>query len=220
MQRWRLPGRYAIKLATRDMEVDVSRKWLGLLAAGCIAGASLAQDNDGAFGGFKHDRTQPIDITADFLEVRQAEQLAIFTGNVIAGQDTLRLTADRVEVTFDEDAEGNDETGAIKNLKAKGNVFLNNGAETAEGNSAEYDVESGIVTMVGDVVLTQGESGGTGESLEINLNTGVAKMKGRVSLSFQRNSAPAAAAKPKCTKEQEAAAKAAGLKCVPLESTN
>jgi len=189
----------------------VSRKWLGLLAAGGIAGASLAQDNSGAFGGFKHDRTQPIDITADSLEVRQAEQLAIFTGKVIAGQDTLRLTADRVEVIFDEEAEGNDETGSIKNLKANGNVFLSNGAETAEGAKAEYNVETGIVKMAGDVVLTQGQSGGTGQSLVIDLNTGVAKLDGssggRVSLSFVRTNAP----EPKCTQKQRDAAREFGL---------
>lgn len=194
------------------------RTLLGILAAGLIAGSALAQDNQGAFGGFKHDRTKPIDITADSLEVRQADQLAIFTGSVIAGQDTLRLTADQVEVIFDEEAEGNDETGAIKNLKAKGNVFLSNGAETAEGSRAEYDVETGIVRMAGNVVLTQGQSGGTGQSLVIDLNTGVARLEGsgktRVSLSFVRTNAP----KPKCTQKQRDAAREFGLvnyDCVP-----
>ena len=55
---------------------------------------------------FKHDRSAPIEITAEALEVRQADQLAVFTGDVIAGQGTLRLTADEMDVwhsawTFD-----------------------------------------------------------------------------------------------------------------------
>ena len=197
---------------------------LGLLFAGTLAGLTHAAEEKGPFGGFKHDRDQPIDITANALEVRQAEQLAIFTGEVIAGQDTLRLTADRVEVVFDENAESDSETGAIKNLEAKGNVFLSNGAETAEGAWAKYDVENGIVKMGGSVILTQGGNAGSCQSLVINLNTGVAKMEGsgteRVSLSLVPRNTSGGAKAPQCTEEQRIAVEKLGSKCIPLERTN
>lgn len=162
------------------------KKFLAIGAAIlAVAGPVLAQDNP--FGGFKHDSSEPIEITADSLEVRQAESIAIFSGSVVAGQGTLRMTADQMRVAFDPDQE-NPETGAITNVKASGNVFLTNGAETAQGAEAEYDVSSGLVTMSTDVVLTQGENAVSGQTLRIDLNTGVARMVGRVKSVFTRQS--------------------------------
>ncbi|MEL6476348.1 MAG: lipopolysaccharide transport periplasmic protein LptA [Pseudomonadota bacterium] len=152
------------------------------LALLCLSSAASAQEK-GPFGGFKHDSSAPIEITADSLEVRQADQVAIFEGNVIAGQGTLRLTASRVEVYYDQEAEGG-ETGAIQRLDASGNVFLSNGSETARGAEGTYDVAEGKVSMAGDVVLTQGENAVSGKQLEIDLNTGVGRIVGRVGASF------------------------------------
>lgn len=145
------------------------------LALALSAPLAVAQDNS-PFGGFKHDNTQPIEITSDALEVQQANNLAIFTGEVIAGQGTLRLTADRVEVFYDRgDTTG--ETGAIKRLRAEGNVLLSNGAETARGSWGEYDVVAGLMRMGGDVILTQGDNAINGQSLLINLNDGTGRVE-------------------------------------------
>lgn len=168
----------------------MGKVWVGLALAAALAVPAFAQDAKGPFGGFKHDRNAPVEIASDLLEVRQEEQIAIFTGNVIAGQGTLRLTANNMVVKFDENSENESETGAIQNVKAKGNVFLSNGAETAQGEAAEYNLVTGIMTMQGNVVLTQGKNVGSGNALEINLNTGVAKLRGakgtgRVKLSLQ-----------------------------------
>lgn len=156
---------------------------LVVFLVGAVALPAAAQSPTGPFGGFKHDRSAPIEITSDALEVRQAEQLAIFSGEVVAGQGTLRLTADRVEVTYDEQAEGSD-TGAIRNLLADGNVFISNGAETAQGQQARYDVESGMITMTGDVVLTQGDNVISGQRLTIDLDEGQGRVEGRVKSIF------------------------------------
>ena len=156
---------------------------LAVFLVGASALPLAAQSPSGPFGGFKHDRSAPIEITSDALEVRQADQLAIFSGDVVAGQGTLRLTADHVEVSYDEQAEGSD-TGAIRNLQAEGNVFISNGAETAQGQQARYDVESGMITMTGDVVLTQGENVISGQRLTINLNEGQGRVEGRVKSIF------------------------------------
>lgn len=160
-----------------------------LLLVAVLAGpaTALAQDGEkGPFGGFKHDRDAPIEIKSDALEVRQEEQVAIFTGNVVAGQGTLRLTADRMDVKFDQEAEGGDDgAGAIQNVKANGNVFLSNGSETAQGEQAEYDLTTGMVRMTGNVVLTQGEKNVlSGKTLVIDLNRGVARMEGRPTVIF------------------------------------
>lgn len=159
---------------------------LTLLMTVSLATPLAAQDN-GPFGGFKHDSSEPIEITSESLEVRQSDQVAIFVGDVKAGQGTLRLTASRVEVYYDQEAQGGS-TGAIKRLEAEGNVFLSNGAETARGARAVYDVASGIVTMFGDVLLTQGANGLSGDRLNIDLNTGVGKVEGNVKTTFRPSS--------------------------------
>ena len=152
---------------------------LVLCAALLGAAPALAQPS-GPFGGFKHDSDAPIEITSDSLEVRQGEQIAIFTGSVVAGQGTLRLTADTVTVRYDADTVGGETgTGAIRSMRAEGNVFLSNGAETAEGAWAEYDVAGGMMRMGGQVVLTQGENAIAGDSLVINMAEGTGRIEGR-----------------------------------------
>lgn len=165
-------------------------RWIVRLAmlAGLSAGIAFAQ-TEGPFGSFKHDSALPIEIAADSLEVRQAESRAIFTGEVIASQGTLRLTADNVVVNYSAGGSGDSETGAITSLRAEGEVFISNGAETAKGAWAEYDVAGGTIRMGGGVVLTQGGNAITSETLFIDLNAGVGRVEGsgggRVTTVFQ-----------------------------------
>lgn len=204
------------------------RRLLGsFILAGALVCPALAQENS-PFGGFKHDRNEPVEITSDELEVRQAEEVAIFKGNVVAGQGTLRLTAREMIVSFDQDKQDSDsETGAITKVEAKGDVFLSNGAETAQGAFAEYNLETGMVKMTGDVVLTQGGNAGKGQSLTINLNTGVARFAGRPKLVLRPGSAkpepkpaPCEDAALAATARQLGVAERYELVCVRKSSTN
>ena len=148
-----------------------------LVAVGLIAAwPASAQQAGNPFGGFQHDNTQPIEITADALEVREAESRAIFTGDVVAGQGTLRLTADVVSVWYRRG--GNGGGGQIDRLRAEGDVFLSSGSETATGDWADYAVIEGIVTMGGGVTLAQGDNAIRGERLTIDLNSGVGRIEG------------------------------------------
>lgn len=150
----------------------------GAVAVAIVAGsAALAQDTASPFGSFRHDSTQPIEITADALEVRDAESRAIFSGSVVAGQGTLRLSADTLSVWY-ADGEGGDGTGEISRLRADGDVFLSSGAETARGAWADYAVVDGLVTMGGGVTLTQGDNAIRGDRLTVDLNSGVGRVEG------------------------------------------
>ena len=153
---------------------------LGLWAA-LGAGAALSQA-DNPFGGFRHDSTAPIEITADALEVRQAESRAIFTGDVVAGQGDLRLAAQSLSVWYvardGADPAAAEGGGDIDRLRAEGSVFLSSGAETARGEWADYDVSTGMVTMGGGVVLAQGDNAIRGERLVVDLNRGVGRVEG------------------------------------------
>ena len=143
---------------------------IGLLAAASVIGAP-------AFGQLKlgsgHDANQPIEITADSLEVLQEEQLAIFRGTVDAVQGGLDLRAD-VLVVECRTREGNQ--NAISLIEAGGNVFVSSPTEMAQGDRAIYDVDAQSVELYGSVVLTQGENVIRGDHLVLNLATGQSKM--------------------------------------------
>jgi len=153
------------------------------LVAALSIGAAYAQGASVAFGGLKHDASQPVEITADELSVDQATGSAVFAGNVVAGQGEMRLSAARVQVQYA--TENGQATGRIDQLIATGNVTLVNGAEAAEAAKAVYTVSAGEIVMTGDVILTQGVNALSGEKLTVDLNTGSGRMEGRVKTIFQ-----------------------------------
>lgn len=146
-----------------------------IVTAAMIMGMAGPASAQSPFGGFKHDETQPIEIAADSLEVREADSVAFFRGEVVAGQGTLRLTAAELEVDYG-DSDG--ATGQIRRLQARGAVFIANGAETASGEWADYDVAGGLIKMGGAVTLTQGGNVVKGATLTIDLNTGQGRVDG------------------------------------------
>ncbi|MFO1208274.1 MAG: LptA/OstA family protein [Amaricoccus sp.] len=188
---------------------------LAILAA-AVPILALAQGTQVPFGGLHHDASQPVEITADRLDVDQAAGSAVFTGTVKVGQGTLRLAADRVDVFYDQtpsapagkdkpatQATGTPEsnekpaapagpaTGRIKRLIATGNVALSNGSEAAEAKHAVYEVAAGTIAMDGDVLLTQGQNALSGATLLIDLNKGTGQIEGRVKTVFVPSTTPA-----------------------------
>ena len=143
--------------------------------AACVALSGAFADSNSPFGGFRHDETQPIEIAADSLEVREGDGIVIFTGAVDAGQGTLRLTSNKLTVTYGDGGAG---SGEINKMRAEGSVFIANGAETASGNWAEYNVAGGVITMGGNVTLTQGGNVVKGGTLKIDLNSGQGSVDG------------------------------------------
>ncbi|SLN30131.1 Lipopolysaccharide export system protein LptA precursor [Roseovarius albus] len=140
------------------------------------AGAVWAQSGQVAFGSEPHDNEQPVEVTSDNLDVDQTAGTAVFTGDVVVIQGEMRLSAPRVLVVYNEDRSG------IKRLEATGGgVILVNGPDVAEGNRADYDVETGLMDMHGNVILVQ-EGGNTitGDKLHVDTLAGTAKVDGRV----------------------------------------
>lgn len=138
------------------------------------AGASAAQDTRVAFGTAPADPSLPVEVTADSLDVNQADGSAEFSGDVLVIQGEMRMTADRVFVVYDRDA------GRIARLEATGGVVLVNGPDAAQSDRAEYTIDSGEIEMTGNVLLTQGPSTLNSQRMTVNLATGTAQMAGRV----------------------------------------
>ncbi|OUS05758.1 hypothetical protein A9Q96_11210 [Rhodobacterales bacterium 52_120_T64] len=145
--------------------------------------AVLAQGAQIPFAGLAIGANSTVEIAADSLSIDQESGKAIFAGNVVAGIENMRLSADTVEVVYVAGTEGG--TGAISGLIAKGNVVFSNGEEAGEGDFADLDLESGEIVMTGNVILTQGANALSGQSLRIDLNTGTALIEGRVQTIFQ-----------------------------------
>lgn len=154
-----------------------------VLATLVVPGLALGQGAQVAFGGLKHDSSLPVEVTADSLQVNQADGSAVFTGNVVIGQGDMRLTAARVEVEYA--AEGADAAGRISTMRASGRVTVVTGADAAEGNEALYTIDTGTIVMTGDVILTQGQNALSGQRLVVNLEDGTGVMEGRVKTIFQ-----------------------------------
>ncbi|MFN4157210.1 MAG: lipopolysaccharide transport periplasmic protein LptA [Gemmobacter sp.] len=142
------------------------------------AAAALSQGAAIEFGGMKQDRTLPVEVSADSLTVNQTNGSAVFSGNVIAIQGELRLTAAQVSLIY---VEGG---GDIDTLTATGGVTLVNATEAAEAREAVYTLRTGSVVMTGNVLLTQGQNAISGQKLVIDLNTGTGVMEGRVQTVF------------------------------------
>ncbi|KDB02590.1 hypothetical protein U879_16325 [Defluviimonas sp. 20V17] len=153
--------------------------------------AAIAQGTQVPLGGFKTDPSAPIQVTADKLQVNQADGTALFSGNVIVGQGKMRLSADKVHVTYAKPVDG--QKGKIQTLEATGGVTLvTSPTEAAQAKTAVYTLQSGTVVMTGSVLLTQGQNVLSGQKLVVNLPSGMGTMEGRVTTTLQPNAAPKA----------------------------
>jgi len=144
-----------------------------------LPAAALAQTNID-LGGIRADPSQPVEVTADSLSVDQNSRRAVFSGNVVIGQGDLRIGAGAVEVIY------NEETGQIGRLIATEGVTFVTATEAAEARSADYDLNSGILSLSGDVLLTQGASALSADAMTVNLRAGTATIEGRVRTVFQQ----------------------------------
>ena len=125
----------------------------------------------------EHKVDNPVDISADRLEVKQKENIAFFTGNVVVSQSDMSLVSDRITVFYEGDREeGN--TSAISRLDASGNVVMTSPTETIRSTWGVYDLEEKIITLGGQVVLNNADGQITSPRLQVNLTSGQITMDG------------------------------------------
>ena len=145
--------------------------FVALASAAIIGGTAYAQDAVSALKG--HNSRAPIDLSADRAEAQDRADRAIFAGNVVVRQDTLTLKTARLTIAYAS-------TGGIdiNRIDASGGVVVTSPSETARGNFATYDLDAGLITMIGDVRLEREGSSLSGARLVIDLNSGRATMDG------------------------------------------
>ena len=142
-----------------------------LIAAVALGGPAAAHEGVSALKG--HDSRSPIDLSADRAEAQDRADRAIFSGNVVVRQAGLTLRTARLTIAYASSG-GID----INRIDASGGVVVTSPSETARGDFATYDLDSGLITMVGDVRLERSGSSLSGGRLTIDLNTGRANMDG------------------------------------------
>ncbi|MGH6705343.1 MAG: LptA/OstA family protein [Sphingomicrobium sp.] len=145
---------------------------LAALAAALLgSGMALAQSGASALKG--HDSKAPIDLAADRAEAQDRSDRAIFAGNVVVKQGDLTLRTARLTLAY-----ANTDGIDINRIDASGGVTVTSPSETARGDFAVYDLNEGLITMVGNVRLERGGSFLSGGRLTIDLDTGRAVMDG------------------------------------------
>ncbi|PIB26612.1 lipopolysaccharide transport periplasmic protein LptA [Amylibacter kogurei] len=134
----------------------------------------IAAQTGVSLSGPTHDTQQPVQVTADNLTVQQASNSAIFEGNAKVAQGVVRFGADKITVHYD--ATGK----TVSDIVANGAVVFTNGAESAEAQNANFNVNSNMVILTGNVLLLQGSNAISGDTLRLNLTTNQATVSGNV----------------------------------------
>lgn len=127
-----------------------------------------------AFGDVKQNTDQPVEVEADTLAINQEDGTATFSGNVLIVQGEMRLSAANVQVYY------HAESKRIERLHATGGVTVVSGDDAAEGQEANYNIDTGNIVMNGNVLLVQGQNVLSAAHMTINTKAGTAQMGGRV----------------------------------------
>ena len=161
------------------------------LILACAGTLAHAQGTTTPFSNFKHDSTQPVEITSDALEVDQAAGKAVFTGTVKVAQGELRMASDRLEVFYvqppadpkDGAAKaGATKTGAAKTDTAKPDVTKTDTAKPDAPAGAPRGGGIDHMIATGNVTLTTGAEAAEAEKASYVVATGIVEMEGDVLL--------------------------------------
>ena len=143
-----------------------------------ILSFSIAEDVEKPVPNFKFNTSLPLEIRSKELNIEQNTGRATFSGNVIATQGNLILTALTLVVEYA--LKNSRMTSEMKKLTANKDVTIVSDTQSAVANKVVYDIISENIIMTGDVILKEGLSATSGDRLTINLNTGSRRMEGNV----------------------------------------
>ncbi len=145
----------------------------------CGAGLALAQaESPTSMSNLKLSNDKPIQIESDKLEVRQNENLAIFSGNVSVVQGPTLMKAGIMKVYYTKQAKDTEGKGAaakdaapaaatgaaampgsgdIDHIEVDGKVYIKSDTQVATGDRGTFEMKSQVMVLSGDkVVLSDG----------------------------------------------------------------
>jgi lipopolysaccharide export system protein LptA len=128
-------------------------------------GPAVPMPGDKATPRAKDDRNQPVTVDSDKMERFGKESLVIFTGNVVARQNSSVQYADRMEVYLDEKGD------RILRTVSTGNVrIITRDCRTGTARRAEYFELDQRVVLSGNARVWQEDNVVSGESVVIYLS--------------------------------------------------
>lgn len=134
-------------------------RWFLLVSLGilfCSGSAAYA-----AAVNLKLDRNQPIEITAQKLEVLQQQRQSIFTGEVVAKQGEMTLYAEKLIVIFQKDQD------QIERLDAIGGVRVLQLDRVATADKAVFHQAEETLVLIGNAEVTQGKNKVSGDEITL-----------------------------------------------------
>ncbi len=153
------------------------------------AGVSPASEAEKLFGA----SDKPVKVTSSRLDIKDAEQTAIFTGKVRAFQDGSSMTTPEMLVHYEgaardaasgerESADARTGGGKVKRILAKGPVEMRRGAgERVTAEAAVFDAENETALLDGKVVMTAlPDRRATGDRAEIDQRSDTLLLTGNV----------------------------------------
>jgi len=152
-----------------------------MLAAATPALAQSGRQGQGqtSSSGFQFGGDGPIEIESDKLEVRDHDNIAIFTGNVQLVQGKLLLKTVKMTVYYKGSGGGGTDNAQVDHMEAEGKVYIKQDDQVATGDQGTYDMGTGVLVLTGkEVVLTQGENVVVGCKLVSNSKTGLSRLDG------------------------------------------
>jgi lipopolysaccharide export system protein LptA len=118
--------------------------------------------------------TQDATIVArDSLEYYDRDNYAVARGDALVAQDDKRLKADVMVAFLRDNPEGR---SSIYLVRAYGNVHLSTAAEIVRCERAEYNLDTGIATLLGSVRITRGDNQLNGHRAVLNTTSGVSRL--------------------------------------------
>lgn len=97
-------------------------------------------------------------VTSDKLTFDYKKQYALFEGNVVVTDPSMRLQADNMIIKFDADNE-------VQSIVAKNNVTIDHEGSIAESDVAAYDVTKGKIVLEGNPRVHRGRDLLTGDKI-------------------------------------------------------
>ncbi|MFC7054333.1 LptA/OstA family protein [Hansschlegelia quercus] len=150
-----------------------------------------------AFSGFSTRSDEPTNIEADNLEVRDQQQAAIFTGNVLMTQGVSTLKSRKLTIyyynksdrpaaaapvkqgeTKAPGAAATPESGReIKRMEAEGDVVVTQNDQKATGQRGVFDTQANTAELFGGVVVSQNDNVIRGDRLHVDLTTQTSRVE-------------------------------------------
>ncbi|MET3613677.1 lipopolysaccharide export system protein LptA [Rhizobium aquaticum] len=166
------------------------------------ATAAFSQATASKMDGVALSNDKPIHIESDKLEIKDKENRADFTGNVVATQGSTMLKSKTMTVYYKSSGKdgANNSGGAMANagngdidrILVNGGVVLNSDKQTATAESGHFEMAKQLFVLEGkQVVLSDGNNVFTGCRLTVHMDTGQAQLDscgGRVQIQLDPKS--------------------------------